>query len=140
MHGMHAVYLPGGTYTVEDSNVKLYAVWAATDVTDAEFYIRLDGQIPTEPQGHDSAGYTGAIAIPGAIKAGCGYFYTNSTAGVGSQLAKQPSETDIAAACSNWNETHKDKTQIQYDDTKYVLWYVVKHATSWSSRTWKEKM
>jgi uncharacterized repeat protein (TIGR02543 family) len=130
-HYTKAVYLPGGTYTVEDSNVNLYAVWAATGATDAEFYIRLDGQIPTEPQGHDSAGYTGAIAIPGAIKAGCGYFYTNSTAGVGSQLAKQPSETDIAAACSNWNETHKDKTQIQYDDTKYVLWYVVKHESTW---------
>ena len=49
--------LMGGNKTLT-----LYACWARVDV-DAEFYIRLDGTIPTEPQGHDVSEYTSKISI-----------------------------------------------------------------------------
>ena len=56
------VYPANSEYTVPDSAVTLYATWSEQNVK-AEFYIRLDGTIPTEPQGHNSANYTSAITI-----------------------------------------------------------------------------
>lgn len=99
--------LMGGNKTLT-----LYACWARVDV-DAEFYIRLDGTIPTEPQGHDVSEYTSKISISGAIKVG--EFYTNSSVGVNSRLNKIPTDSQIKGVYSSYDP-----------NTQYVLWYVIK--------------
>ena len=110
------VYAAGSTYTVT-GNVTLYAIWAEKDL-DAQFFIRLDGTIPTEPQGHSSSDYSSAINITGAIK--IGEFYTDSTNGVASHLNSVPTDQQIKAAYSKYNP-----------DTQYVLWYLIKHESTW---------
>lgn len=50
------VYPAGSEYAVSTKDVTLYATWSDKNV-DAYFYIRLDGQIPTEPQGHEASEY-----------------------------------------------------------------------------------
>jgi uncharacterized repeat protein (TIGR02543 family) len=118
------VYAAGEEYTMGSSDVTLYAIWSTASTTNASFYIRLDGTIPTEPQSHSSSEYTGAITISGAIASGHAYFYTDSTNGVASQLSAVPTDAQVAAACA--------AKGITYDTTKqYVLWYVVKNEGSW---------
>ena len=94
-HYTQTVYRPGDTYRIPDdrqSDIDFYAIWAQENVK-ANFYIRLDGTIPTEPQSHAHSSYTSGITIQGALKSAT--FYTNSTEGVSSQLAKQPAELQI---------------------------------------------
>jgi uncharacterized repeat protein (TIGR02543 family) len=113
------VYAAGSTYTLT-ADTTLYATWASTDV-DAEFYIRLDGTIATEPQGHASSEYTGAIKIADAVSTAA--FYANSTEGVGSHLLNQPTDDQIKTVCN--------AKGISYDpDTQYVLWYVIKQEST----------
>ncbi len=119
-HYTQTVYRPGDTYRIPDdrqSDIDFYAIWAQKNVK-ANFYIRLDGTIPTEPQSHASSGYTAGITIEGALKSAA--FYTNSTEGVGSQLAKRPTESQI-----------RDRLRakgINYNsETQYILWYVIKY-------------
>ena len=94
-HYTQTVYRPGDTYRIPDdrqSDINFYAIWAQENVK-ANFYIRLDGTIPTEPQSHAHSSYTSGITIQGALKSAT--FYTNSTEGVSSQLAKQPTKSQI---------------------------------------------
>ncbi len=115
-HYTKAVYSAGQTYTVGSGNVTLYAVWASNSTTDAIFYIRLDGTIPTEPQGHSSSEYTAGIKIDNAISAGQAFFHTDSKVGVGSCLSNTPTNAQISAVYPNYDAS-----------TQYVMWYVVKH-------------
>ena len=119
-HYAKAVYPKDSVYTMENANTTLYAVWASSEAVDAQFFIRLDGKIPTEPQGHDVSEYTGAINISGAIKGGYSYFYTNSTSGVDSHLTTVPTDAQIKAVYSKYDP-----------ESQYVLWYVVKHESTW---------
>ncbi|NLD20555.1 MAG: InlB B-repeat-containing protein, partial [Clostridiales bacterium] len=112
-----AVYPAGSMYTMGSKSTTLYATWASQNV-DAEFYVRLDGQIPTEPQGHDASEYTSKISITGAIKVA--EFYTNSTDGVSSRLNKTPTDSQIKAVYKKYDS-----------NTQYVLWYVIKHEDTW---------
>ena len=122
------VYPAGSVYNMLDKNVTLYATWANTDVR-AEFYIRLDGKIPTEPQGHASSEYTGAIGIDRAIKVAT--FYTDSTDGVERRLNSWPTDNQIQAVVTKYNDNHPNK-KISYDkDKQYVLWYVIKAEDTW---------
>ena len=119
-HYTQTVYRPGDTYRIPDdrqSDIDFYAIWAQKNVK-ANFYIRLDGTIPTEPQSHAHSSYTTGITIQGALKSAT--FYTNSTEGVGSQLAKQPTETQIREQLRAKNITYNPETQ-------YILWYVIKY-------------
>lgn len=106
------VYKPGTSYTPQ-ANVTLYATWASVDV-DAEFFIRKDGIIPTEPQSHSVSDYTSGISIEGAIK--IGEFYTNSSVGVGSRLNQMPTDEQIKAVFDEYDP-----------NTQFILWYVVKN-------------
>lgn len=111
------IYPSGSEYYVS-KDVTLYAAWADKNV-DAEFYIRLDGIIPTEPQGHDASEYSSAINITDAIKVGT--FYTNSTyPGVLPQLNSTPSDRQIKRVYPEYNP-----------ETQYVLWYVIKKESTW---------
>ncbi|WP_317396185.1 InlB B-repeat-containing protein, partial [Faecalicoccus pleomorphus] len=111
------IYPSGSEYYVS-KDVTLYAAWADKNV-DAEFYIRLDGIIPTEPQGHDASEYSSAINITDAIKVGT--FYTNSTyPGVLPQLNSTPSDWQIKRVYPEYNP-----------ETQYVLWYVIKKESTW---------
>ncbi|KMZ54503.1 InlB B-repeat-containing protein [Dorea sp. D27] len=117
-HYKSPVYEAGSNYMMPAKNVTLYAVWAAQNL-DADFFIRKDGTIPTEPQGHAAAEYTKAIGIKGAIKIGA--FYTNSTVpGVTDRLNKVPDDSQIKNAYPQYNPS-----------TQYVLWYVIKHQDNW---------
>lgn len=119
-HYTQTVYRPGDTYRIPDdrqSDIDFYAIWAQENVK-ANFYIRLDGTIPTEPQSHAHSSYTTGITIQGALKSAT--FYTNSTEGVRFQLAKQPTESQIRAQLRAKNITYNPETQ-------YILWYVIKY-------------
>ncbi|MEI3281921.1 MAG: InlB B-repeat-containing protein [Enterocloster sp.] len=119
-HYTQTVYRPGDTYRIPDdrqSDIDFYAIWAQENVK-ANFYIRLDGTIPTEPQSHAHSSYTTGITIPGALKSAT--FYTNSTEGVSSQLAKQPAESQIREQLRAKNINYNSETQ-------YILWYVIKY-------------
>lgn len=114
--GKGTIY-PAGTlgFTMPSENITLYATWSAQNVK-AGFYIRLDGTIPTEPQGHANSEYTSAITIDNAIKTAT--FYTSTERdGVKDRLNAWPSDEDIKKVYENYNP-----------DTQYVLWYVIKHA------------
>ena len=117
-HYTSPVYDAGSSYMMPAKNVTLYAVWAAQNLS-ADFFIRKDGTIPTEPQGHAAVEYTGAINIKNAVKIGA--FYTNSTPpGVVERLNKVPTDSQIK------------KVYQKYDpNTQYVLWYVIKHQDNW---------
>ena len=93
-------------------DITLYATWSQQNV-DAEFYIRLDGIIPTEPQGHDVSEYTSAIKVNDAIKIAT--FYTDSINGVEDRLNSTPSDWQIKRVYPSYDS-----------NTQYVLWYVIK--------------
>ena len=119
-HYTQTVYRPGDTYRIPDdrqSDIDFYAIWAQKNVK-ANFYIRLDGTIPTEPQSHAHSSYTTGITIQGALKSAT--FYTNSTEGVSSQLAKQPTKSQI-------REQLRAKGINYNSETQYILWYVIKY-------------
>ena len=115
-HYTQAVYKPGDTYRISsDNNIDFYAIWAKKN-TDAIFFIRLDGTIPTEPQNHKNSEYTSGIKINGVLKSAA--FYTDSSVGVASQLNSVPTDDQIKAVYPNYNS-----------NTQYILWYVIKYET-----------
>ncbi len=136
------VYPAGSEYAVSTKDVTLYATWSDKNV-DAYFYIRLDGQIPTEPQGHDGSEYTSAIQKAGAIKIAT--FYTDSTDGVENKLNSVPSANEIVEKLksdhrnkNNLQVKFGDKTSYDFNTTAsefesnyYVLWYVIKSENVW---------
>ena len=125
-HYTTPVYPAGSTYVVPGENVTLYAVWASENV-DAEFYIRLDGTIPTEPQSHNSSHYGNAIKISGAIK--IAEFYTNSSDGVADRLNTVPTDSQIQNSLVGKTV---NGSPVTYDSsTQYILWYVIKHEAKW---------
>ncbi len=64
----HPLYLAGSQYILPDNNTTLYAIWTNNTPTKGEFYIRLDGTIPYEPQQYENSDYTGKIEITGTVK------------------------------------------------------------------------
>ncbi len=134
-----AIYPAGTEYTVPSKDATLYAVWAKKDV-DANFFVRLDGSIPTEPQNHPIANYTKGIAKSGAIQ--LGVFYTDSSEGVECRLNEEqmPTDEELAELFAGTSEeisfsdgTKYDKTTTaeQFGERYYVLWYVIKSEDGW---------
>ena len=64
----YPVYPAGSEYTIPHQSTTLYAVWTNNDPAQGQFFIRLDGTIPYEPEQYDSSAYTAAINITGAIR------------------------------------------------------------------------
>ena len=64
----YPVYPPGSEYTIPDKNSTLFAVWTDNNPAQGDFFIRLDGTIPYEPDQYEPSAYTEAIKITGAIK------------------------------------------------------------------------
>ena len=64
----YPVYPAGSAYSIPDENTSLYAIWTRNDPVQGQFFIRLDGTIPYEPDQYESTSYTSAINITGAIK------------------------------------------------------------------------
>ncbi len=113
-HYTKAVYAAGSSYTVTDEDVTLYAVWASDYPATGNFFIRLDGTIPTEPQPHSSSEYSPGIYIAGSIPHAA--FHTDSTVGIGNYLSSVPTDDQIKSVYSKYDPS-----------TQYVMWYVVKH-------------
>ena len=107
-----AVYSEGSKYSIDRDTI-LYATWANQNVT-ANFFVRLDGTIPTEPQGHAASEYTKGININKAIKIAT--FYTNSSTGVEDQLNSIPTTAQIKNVYKKYDS-----------ETQYILWYVIKN-------------
>ena len=133
------VYSANSYYTMGSSDVTLYATWADENVN-AAFYIRIDGTIPTEPQGHAGSEYTGTApqqatdgrsieagtnngtglkdyALIGAVKTGT--FYKNSTEGVGSHLNTEPTAAEIVEALNKKHNNYSPATYYTADDKIY---------------------
>lgn len=120
-------------YQLAQKNQTLYAIWQNENVNrSAEFYIRLDGEIPFEPSDYTADEYTDMIKIEGAIQeerwiidtSHNGYWETsnpkvNALNDVSRKLSKVPSAQQIKAALA--------AKKYDFDpETEYVLWYVQK--------------
>ena len=150
----YSFYPVGAEFTMPDKNITLYAVWASTNV-DVKFFIRLDGKIPTEPEGFKSNLYTSGISVQNCIKEA--YFYTDSVNGVDSHLNSTPTAAQIANVVNKvaiTDESGKriyltavdgklyrvdtlngsvstDKDGFITNTEYYVLWYVIKNEEAW---------
>ena len=126
------IYPAGETYTLTKSET-LYAIWATSQ--EAEYYIRLDGQIPQEPGSYSESAYTASSDdMKGTVKYNT--FYAN-TSGVDSHLDVKPSTSAIRNACNDKVGEIKfgDGTDYEFCDSDdkfeseyYVLWYVIKQS------------
>lgn len=126
-----AVYEPGDSYVLPDSNKTLYAAWQSDNAasTDAYFYIRLDGQIPYEPGTYQSAAYTIGIHMSDVIETQQWIVDVDTTKevegncvdnNVTKALTRVPSDDLIQRVCN--------EAGISYNpDTQYILWYVQKY-------------
>ena len=110
------VYPADSKYTMGDSDVTLYAIWAKESV-ETEFFIRLDGKIPYEPQPHSTSQYTAGIFIDNAIRV-AKFTSCNVGRGVEDNLNIWPTTEQIQEVHSSYDP-----------ETQYVLWYVIKHET-----------
>ncbi len=126
-----AIYEPGDSYVLPDSNKTLYAAWQSDNAssTDGYFYIRLDGQIPYEPGTYQSADYTIGIKMSDVIELQQWVVDVDTTKdivgncvdnNVTAVLTRVPSDELIQRVCS--------EAGISYNpDTQYILWYVQKY-------------
>ena len=150
----YSFYPVGAEFTMPDKDITLYAVWASTNVN-ATFFIRLDGTIPTEPEGWDTELYTSGITVQNCIKKA--YFYTDSVNGVDSHLNSTPTAEQIATLVNKEAITDesgkniyltavggklyrvdelngsvsKDDDNLITNTEYYVLWYVIKNEEVW---------
>lgn len=123
-HYTSRVYASGESYTVPASNVKLYAVWTKAAPRNANFYIRLDGTIPSEPSGYKPSGYSSRIYVQGAIKVG--KFVADPTGvAVSNNLIKYPSDEQIKGVYPSFNPS-----------TQYVVWYAMKYEGGHENDAW----
>lgn len=127
------LYPANTPYQLTQKNQTLYAIWQNENVNrSAEFYIRLDGEIPFEPSDYTADKYTDMIKIEGAIQeerwiidsSHNGYWETsnpkvNALNDVSRKLSKVPSAQQIKKALAT--------KEYDFDpETEYVLWYVQK--------------
>ena len=122
-HYTSQVYAPGSVYSMPDSSIKLYAIWAKEGLS-ADFYIRLDGTIPDEPSSHNPSGYTGNIHIANAIKTG--------------QFIADPTGAKVLANLSTIPTNEQIKTVLPSFDpeTQYVVWYAMKYESGHADDAW----
>jgi LPXTG-motif cell wall-anchored protein/uncharacterized repeat protein (TIGR02543 family) len=65
----HPVYPAGSEYTLSATTTRLYAAWSNKSGTSrSDFYVRLDGTIPTEPGSYAGSDYASGIRIDNNVK------------------------------------------------------------------------
>ncbi len=115
-----------------------YAIWTPENARgnyEAEFYIRVNGTIPYEPDA--SIGQGGVGYAPGGCGSGNGIGMTgtvktsiainNNLELVADNLGETPSDEAIQAAIRVYNQNHRDDPIEQFDpETQEVVWYVIK--------------
>ena len=128
----------GLTYTPQEITVQngetYYAIWAANDPSGseyAEFFIRIDGKIPYEPDANIGAGGEGyfpggcGTGLDGSIKQGIAI--NNNLELVENNINQAPSDETIINAINDWNRTHSGNQKMSFDpETQKVVWYVIK--------------
>ena len=118
---LNYTYQPGvQIQTTRNSPTTYYATWIntnSTGSTDADFFIRLDGIMPYEPNSY-STGYTYGVEIEGALRSPVGV--NNNLDGVYANLARMPSDQQIAADLR--------RAGVSFDpETQEIVWYVIKY-------------
>ncbi|MGN1252876.1 MAG: Cna B-type domain-containing protein [Muribaculaceae bacterium] len=141
---LETIYPPGYNYVVTESKT-MYAIWGKE--SDAEFFIRLDGQFPNEPNTSDATkkeNYTGngsgnpGTGMKGKVKYDTFYF---NKGGVDDHLTNErPSLKSIWMACETALKENKElcftdgslyvscSSAAEFGEKYYVLWYVIKQA------------
>ncbi|OUO63005.1 InlB B-repeat-containing protein, partial [Collinsella sp. An268] len=119
--------------TVSDGQT-YYAIWAENDpqgVAEAEFFLRIDGDIPFEPDANIGAG--GAGYFPGGCGTGLNGTIKQSVAInnnlqlVADNILQAPTDETIISAITMWNQTHSGNQRMSYDPaTQEIVWYVIK--------------
>lgn len=68
--GFPDCYHPGEKYKVtnQDESITFYAIWSPKSYKQAAFYLKTDGQIPSEPVNTNAKPYTPGIIVQNAIK------------------------------------------------------------------------
>lgn len=129
---MQQTYVPNVEYPGEktgqiiEKDITLYAVWLDTNASSggpAEFYIRLDGEMPFEPQAYDNSGYTArnTTSMVGTLRQK--REINNNTEWVAANIKTQPT----VQAIKNAMEGHGG-----FDpNTQEVVWYVIKEQDEW---------
>ncbi|WP_294438713.1 InlB B-repeat-containing protein [uncultured Slackia sp.] len=126
------------TYTPQEITVSngetYYAIWADDDAEDnvrAEFFLRIKGDIPYEPDANIGGG--GAGYFPGGCGTGMrgsikqGVAINNNNALVAANINEAPSDATIQAKIQEWNRTHTGENRMSYDpETQEIVWYVIK--------------
>lgn len=92
-HNDHRVFYLAGSEVAIEKDTTFYAVWATS--ADANYFIRLDGQIPVEPANPPTTEYT--TGLSGSVKYNT--FYANAS-GVNEHLNTIPQTKDIRELCN----------------------------------------
>ena len=128
----------GQTYTPQEITVSdgqtYYAIWAKDNAEGkvyAEFFLRIKGDIPYEPDANIGGGGAGyfpggcGTGMSGSIKQAVAI--NNNNALVAANINEAPSDATIQAEIQEWNRTHTSENRMSYDpDTQEIVWYVIK--------------
>ncbi|OUO58317.1 InlB B-repeat-containing protein [Olsenella sp. An270] len=128
----------GQTYTPQEITVSdgqtYYAIWAKNDAEGevrAEFFLRIRGDIPYEPDANIGGG--GAGYFPGGCGTGMwgsikqGVAINNNNALVAANINEAPSDATIQTKIQEWNRTHAGSDKMSYNPgTQEIVWYVIK--------------
>ena len=135
----------GQNYTPQEISVSdgqtFYAIWAKNNATGdvkAEYFIRIDGDIPFEPDANIGEGGKGYL--PGGCTTGMKgtveqrVAINNNISLVAANVGDgAPSPETIQSAINAWNSSHPSQ-QVSFDpETQQVIWYVIKKCTDGNS-------
>lgn len=127
------LYPASTPYQLTQENQTLYAIWQDESVNlPAEFYIRLDGEIPFEPSNYKTGDYTDMIKIEGAIQEERWIIDTSHNGYVEKNDPKVNALNDVSQKLNvlptaDQIQNVMKKAGHDFDpETDYVLWYVQK--------------
>lgn len=134
---------PGSSYTMPAEDTTLYAVWQNNNADNTGyFYIRIDGEIPDEPNKNDAGDYTIGIQVPNAVTeqvfisdsdatdsiingGESGFYIAND---VTQALNAFPTTNQIQRVINYYNAHNQGGTDIGYNPNDYYIhWYVHKY-------------
>lgn len=134
---------PGSSYTMPAEDTTLYAVWQNNNADNTGyFYIRIDGEIPDEPNKNDAGDYTIGIQVLDAVTeqvfisdsdatdsiingGESGFYIAND---VTQALNAFPTTDQIQRVIDYYNDHNHGETDIDYNpDDYYIHWYVHKY-------------
>ncbi len=127
----YKIYQPGETFVVDQDTVDIYAVWSSKKPEQAQFGIRMSGDIPDEPAQYDVGAYSKQhIYKDGAVITGTWIVDTNAAGkaiegnhvvnSVTANLTVLPTDDEIKVMYPGYDP-----------ETMYVHWYVLKYAGRW---------